>query len=445
MIVPGDKVLVAFSGGPDSTALLHILLELQGVLDCELCAAHLNHRLRGQEADEDEQWCSETAASLGVEFHSARVDVAAEAERTGGNLEEAAREVRYRFLEKTAERTAASKIAVGHSRSDQAETVLLRFVRGAGLRGLRGMSPVRGKIIRPLIDADRDSILAYLKEKNLGFRTDASNRDERFSRVLLRRKVIPLLRRLNPSLDGTIASAAEIIAGEDDFLSELSESILQEISHRDGETVFVRLADFRSLHPALQRRALRRLVLRAKGSLRAISRALIVAMRRCAVEGGPAVEIDGRWTVKAAGEHLVLEPKTSDCVPDFSYNVRVGERLRVKEVDKSYKLGIIETGNGVDIKALSGPKQAFLDADLAGESLEVRSRRPGDRYRPLGAPGKQKLQDMFVNAKIGRADRARSPVFVSRDRICWVRGLRICEDFRVTLKTTRILSIEEVD
>jgi tRNA(Ile)-lysidine synthase len=445
MIAPGEKVLIAFSGGPDSTALLYILLELKEELQCELCAAHLNHGLRGREADEDEYWCAAIAGRLGVEFRSARVDVRTEAEKTGGNLEEVGRDMRYRFLEEAADHMGAARIATAHTRDDQVETVLLRLVRGGALTGLRGMRAVRGRLIRPLIDVDSTEVVSYLQERGILYRTDSTNLDERFSRVVIRRSVLPKLRRLNPSLNRTVAAAAEIIGDEDNLLSELAEAILNEILEKGVEPPAIRLEPFRELHPALQRRVLRRLFLRMRGSLRALSLSVVEAVRRCALGLGPGADIDGVWTAVRRGGRLIIESQPEESTTEFSYNAEIGKTLRVKEVDKSYKLRIMGTCDGVDIKALSGPTRAFLDADLISESLEVRNRLPGDCYRPLGAPGRQKLQDLFTNAKIDPDQRRRTVVFLSQSRICWVRGFRIGDEFRVSERTTRILSIEEVE
>ena len=449
LVAPGDRVLVALSGGPDSTALLHVLIELRDELECELCVAHLNHTLRGRDSDADERWCAKLAEGLSLPLRSGRIDVAAETERRRGNLEEVARDCRYRFLEEAAGELGADRIAVAHTRDDQVETVLLRLLRGAAAGGLRGMRYARGRVVRPLLDAERGEVLAYLRRRGLPCRTDASNADERFARVFLRRRVMPLLLELNPSLVRTAAANAALLGDEDDLLWELAEEISRGIVAPDpagrGEGLELDAAAFASLHPALQRRVLRRAAMRVRGHLRALSSRTLEALRRCALGRGPAVELDGEWTAALEGGKLAVRRKPAADPPGYLYLARAGRRLDVKEVDKSFALRIIGAGDGLDIEGLSGPRRALLDADAAGEELEVRPWRNGDRYRPLGAPGRQKLQDLFVNAKIARPSRARHPVFLSRGSICWVSGLRVGEGFRVTQATRRILSIEEVD
>jgi len=447
MASPGDLILVALSGGADSTALLHALYEQRDELGIELAAAHLNHTLRGTESDADAAWCAALAGSLEIEFRCEKIDVGAIAEESGANLEEKARECRYAFLERAADELGAARIAIAHTADDQVETVLLRLLRGAGRSGLGGMRPLRGRIIRPMLGTKRADVLAYLESRKLPYREDSSNRDERFSRVFLRKRVMPLLRQLNPSLERTIGKAASLIADEDDFLRELAEGVLREISSKDSSGVRLEAAALESLHPALQRLVLRRLLLGELGSLRGIEAGTIEAMRRLAQGRGPAVDL-GPLVFARHEKNLLIHEKAGgepDSIPLYSYSLSPGQTLRVKEVDKSFSLRNIDAPDGLDIEGLSGPRRAFLDADAAGEVLEVRNWLPGDRYRPLGAPGSQKLQDLFVNAKIPRYARRSAPVFLSRGRICWVSGLRVGEEFRVKPGSSRLLIIEEVD
>ena len=449
LAAPGDAVLVAVSGGADSTALLRALHEMRAELEIELAAAHLNHKLRGAESDGDEAYCAELAAELGVEFIAEEHDVAARARLAGGNLEETAREIRYAFLERAADKLGAARIAVAHTADDQAETVLLRLLRGAGRTGLGGMRPMRGRIIRPLLGATREEVLAFLRERGIAHREDSSNRDENFARVLLRRRIAPLLRELNPSFARTLAAAADHIAEEDDFLRELAGGVLADIGldSTAEDTAALDAEAFASLHPALQRLVLRRLLARELGSLRGIEAATVEAMRRCALGVGPGVDLADSVFLRDGGE-LLLRPHEEDAPaqpPAFQHEVEPGGYLRVNEVDKSFRLRNIEVSNGLEIEALSGPRRALLDAGAVGEVLKVRNRLPGDRYRPLGAPGRQKLQDLFVNAKLPRRRRDEAVVFMAGDRICWVSGLRVGEEFKVTPSTTRILIIEEVD
>ncbi|MCG8377145.1 MAG: tRNA lysidine(34) synthetase TilS, partial [Chlorobiales bacterium] len=200
---------------------------------------------------------------------------------------------------------------------------------------------------------------------------------------------------------------------------------------------------FTALNIALQRRVLRRAILRTAGSLRKITSRQLEAIRLAAIGEGPAVDFVGYRALPNEDRLAITEIVE---YPDFSYSysAKAGQTVEVKEVDKSFALRIIEAGKSIDISGLSGPGKAFLDADLTGDSLEIRNWLPGDRYKPLGGPGHQKLQDVFVNARVERNRRGGLPVFVTKDRICWVNGFRIADEFKVSGQTRRILSIEEV-
>lgn len=442
LVPPGERVLVAWSGGPDSTALLFALLELRAEFEFEVCAAHLNHLLRGAESDADQLWCAEIARSLDIPFRSRRIDVAAVARERGRNLEETARELRYGFLREAAMELEAARIAVAHTADDQVETMLDRLVRGAGPEGLRGMRRQRGNIIRPLLRVTRHEVMAFLDERLLRGRHDSSNEDERYRRVFLRRRVIPALIRLNPSITETFATTAELLGDEDDFLNELAEGVAHNLAHKREDGLYLPAAEFVALPAALQRRVLRRLLLRLTGSLRGVSFRQVEAIRALAAGTGPGAELRGVRAVPAT-DGICLNKIETTHVISYNYTLSAGDGVQVKEIDKSYTLSIIGARPGVDFSQLSGPGKAFLDADLTGGTVEIRNWRPGDRYQPLGAPGRQKLQDLFTNAKISRSRRIQFPVFLAGGAICWVRGMRIAEEFRISERTTRILVISE--
>lgn len=443
LISAEDRILVAFSGGPDSTALLVALFQLQSEYDFSLCAAHMNHMLRGSESDADQLWCAALAQSLDIPFIGRRIDVNAVLNERGGNMEEIARELRYDFLKEAASELGANRIAVAHTADDQAETVLMRLSRGAGSSGLRGMKLIRNNIIRPLIYCRRRDVEDFLQEKSIVARHDSTNENENYSRVFLRRKVVPDLEQLNPSFVATIGKTAEILGEEDDFLNELSDNILEGISLARGEEIILYSEPFSELHTGLQRRVIRSLLNKASGSLRKFTSRQVDLLRDLALGRGNGVDLFQHRAVPHP-EGLLLKPIDYPINKSFNYAVEDGGVVRVKEVDKSFALRIIESGPDVNFIGLSGPEMAFLDADKTGDIINIRNWLPGDRYTPLGAPGNQKLQDLFTNAKVERAERSDAAVFCSGDRICWVSGFRVAEEFRITELTRRILSIEEV-
>ena len=443
LISSEDNILVAFSGGPDSTALLLALFELQSQYGFSICAAHMNHMLRGQESDGDQIWCTSLTQSLDIPFIGRRIDVTVELKKRGGNLEEVARELRYIFLEEAAQELDANLIAVAHTADDQAETVLLRLARGAGSSGLRGMKQARRNIIRPMLDCRRKDVMAYLQEKGIQARQDSSNKNENLSRVHIRRQVIPTLEKLNPSLVHTIGKTADILGQEDDFLNELADNILAGISRQEDEGFILYSEPFRELHNALKRRVIRRLLQKQAGNLRKFTSRQVDLLCSLAEGQGNGVDLFEHRAVPHP-QGLLFKPIEYPENKSFSYTADTAGLVRVKEVDKSFSLRIIETDSDLDFLSLSGPGKAFLDADKTGDIIHIRNWLPGDKYRPLGAPGNQKLQDLFTNAKVARSAKGETAVFCTDEKICWVSGFRIADQFRITDKTRRILAIEEV-
>jgi tRNA(Ile)-lysidine synthase len=294
-----------------------------------------------------------------------------------------------------------------------------------------------------MLNATRSEVRQYVEMHKLEPRHDSSNEDESYTRVFLRRQVLPQLRKLNPSVESSFATAALLLGDEDDFLNELADGILEEISEETGSGVELRIDSLSELHPALQRRVIRRLVLKVTGSLRRITYRHVEAILAAALDEETAVQFSG-FSFAQVLDRLVATEQADEPEIAFEYTVRSGQTIELKEVDKSFTLRIIEASSGVDFVKLSGPGRAFADADAVGDVLRVRNWRPGDRYRSLGAPGSQKLHDIFINAKIDRKCRPGTPVFLAGNRIVWVSGFRIADEFRITEKTERILSIEEV-
>ncbi|MCL2108364.1 MAG: tRNA lysidine(34) synthetase TilS [Oscillospiraceae bacterium] len=248
-VIRGNTVLVALSGGADSVCLLHALLEARDELAIEVEACHVNHMLRGEQSDSDEQFVRELCEKLGVKLHVGRVDVKSLLKKHH-SLEEVAREVRYAFLEGTAITAKTAIIATAHNADDNAETVLLNLLRGTALRGLCGIPPVRGKIVRPLLECTKADILGYLEDRNIAFVTDETNFSEQFTRNALRLKIMPLLQEINPSLTAGITRMCGNLRADEEFLHEIAATALE--NAESGE--FCRTESLINLHPAILNR-----------------------------------------------------------------------------------------------------------------------------------------------------------------------------------------------
>ena len=448
----GTRVLVALSGGADSVALLRLLQDLQadGVLTV-VGAAHLNHQLRGADADQDEAFCAALAARRAVPFIADRVDVAALARAQHRSLEDAARVARYAFLDRAATALGADVIAVAHTKEDQAETFLLRLMRGAGTRGLAAIQPRAGRVIRPLLDVERASLRAYLAECRETFREDATNADVRIPRNRVRHELIPYLRsHFSPAVTDVLARAAGLARQDEEFLQAEAIKLAARVVLSDV-TVRLDVPGLRSAPRALSSRVVHAALTRLAGS-RSIHfdhvDRLLALVTDSAAGQGRAISLPGQVAVRA-GDEIVLRG-------DTEFRRRRGAASAQPRGDgreNSFALslsipGEVRVGSqAVQAERLAGPSlpngrpriwegrgvEVGVAADRLTLPLGIRSRRPGDRFRPLGAPGRRKLQDFLVDRKVKREDRDTVPLVVDgHDRIVWVVGQSVAEDFRVT-------------
>jgi tRNA(Ile)-lysidine synthase len=433
MLPRGARVLVALSGGPDSVALLHVLrtLEARGEL-VVAAAAHFNHQLRGAEADADETFCRDLAAGTGVPFLAGRADVAARARETGRSLEDAARQARYEFLNEAADSAGAAAIAVGHSLDDQAETFLLRLIRGAGPAGLAGIRPRAGRVVRPLLDISRAELRQYAAEHGLGCRDDSSNADVRIPRNRVRLELLPQLSQFSPAIAATLAREAALAREDEEFLDRLAIESAASIVLVESGNVTVDVAGLTALPPALASRVSRKAIAAAAPG-RFIGFQHIddlLELARSGAEGG-ALALPGVTAVRrGSGIVLGIAPERP-----FSNSFRFPLSIPGEVAVPGWALSAarIEDSEEVTPPPARGNTAVVAAATLRGP-LAVRSRRPGDIFRPLGMHGRgRKLQDFLVDRKIARADRDSLPLVVDQDdRIVWVVGQSVAEDFRVT-------------
>lgn len=411
LLEPGEKVLVGVSGGPDSLALLLILHELASSWGLELHAAHLDHRLR-PEAGEEAGFVRRVAASLGVPCTVRAEDVRELARSRRMGLEEAGREARYAFFARLREETGARKLALAHTREDQAVTVLQRLLRGGGRRGLRGMLPCReGWIVRPLLYTGRDQVEAYLEEKGIAPLRDPSNLDPAFLRNRLRRELLPFLRRYNPRVTERLAQLAEVFRAEEEWLETLTEEVFQtQALLFPGAAAFLREV-LLSLPLAARRRLLRRAYAHLSPGELPFER---VEEALEAAEGGTrAASLPRRVTARREGPFLVLEGRER---PGFSFPLSPGEEREIPGSCLSVRAFWTETAEG------DGRIKACFDPSRLSWPLLVRSWQPGDRFRPPGAGEPVKLKGFFSRLAVPRFFRCRVPLVLSGDTIIWVAG-----------------------
>ena len=451
LIPPGARVLVAVSGGGDSVALLHLLAELAEREAVALAGvAHFNHRLRPPASDEDERFCRDLATRFGLPFVVESADVAELARSERISVEHAGHRVRHAFFKRAASRLGACRVALGHTIDDQAETYLLRLLRGAGAAGFSAIRPRIGLVVRPLLNVSRAALRAYLASQPASFREDASNLDRRVPRNRIRHDLIPSLRVYSPRVVEVLAREAEIARADEEWLARAANELGASLVQSTKGCVEVDAAGLAALHPALGRRVARDALVRVSGC--AVGFDHIERLRLLAEDAPTRVDFPRCRAERLAGVIRLTARAgrgTVARVEPFAYRLEVPGEVSVPEAGVTISA---EPAGPELFRSLtfSGPQTAKkhtperVVAVAAAGPFAVRSWQPGDRFRPLGLHGhRKKLQDLFVDRKVSRADRARIPLVLdAQDRIVWVVGQGVSDDFRVTRGAASVLVLK---
>ena len=456
MLTRDEHLLVAVSGGPDSVALLRALLLLSAEYRLRLTAAHLNHGLRGAEAGQEEDFICSLSEGMGIACLCKTVDIRLLQKGKGHSLEEVGREERYRFLQEAAEKCGARKIATGHHRDDQAETVLINLIRGSGPEGLKGILPVReGRIIRPLLRVGRGDILEFLKREGLTYMTDSSNLNPVFLRNRIRNKLIPeLTKSYNPRMVAGLCHAAEITRREDDYLRDVVRQTLDRwgLVPEAGE-LFLPLTEFLTLHEALQGRIIKYLLKAATPSGSGIGyRHIEAVLELCRHPQCRPISLDLPFRIGVEKQQNTLRIRKGsgrerrgagrETPPEYEYHVEIPGKVYLCETGVTVRFEFVEKPDFHAIKAL--PQAAFMDYDRITPPLILRNVRPGDRIEPLGMGGVKKLKSCFIDRKIPLRCRWKIPLLVDARSVIWIAGQRISERVKVALETKIVLKAEMV-
>jgi tRNA(Ile)-lysidine synthase len=446
MLESGDTVLVGVSGGPDSVALLHCLVALSGKWALHLVVGHLNHRLRGEAADQEAAFVERLASRLGVPCEVGSRDVASYSAEHRLSIQEAARAVRYAFYEDVAAGHGARKIALGHQADDNAESILIYLLRGTGPRGLAGIPPVRdGRFIRPLIDLSRTQIVQFLEQRGFEYVRDDSNLDPKYLRTRIRHELLPLLKdNFNPKIVHALTRLASIVRQEEDFLNLQTRGVFQEVVlEQKMNRLTLSASGLARLHSALLQRLVRQAVLSVRGNLKRLGHSHVEAVVRLVRGPLPSGRLDlpnGVWVVRDRDE-VAFSLESLESTPVFEYDITGPGTTLIQEIGTCVRLSVCDV-NEVVVTAKHRGATAFFDLQAVSFPVVVRSLREGDRFRPLGMSGSQKLKAFFINHKIPRSARHRCPLLLSGGRIVWVGGYRIDDSAKITEKTRRVLIAE---
>lgn len=441
MIQPGDRVIVAVSGGADSVALLYALWMMKDEFNLDLIAAHMNHGIRGEDADRDALFVQELAARLEIASVVEKVDVPAFRKRARLGLEEAARKVRYDFLEGIAADAGAARIAVAHTADDQVETILLNIIRGTGPDGISGMPAVRGKIIRPLINVLRADVEAYLEENGLSWTTDITNLTLDHTRNRVRLQLIPLLEeQFNPRVKDALLSLSKLARDESDAVKAATELEFTAAAKEAGhESVVLDASLLRNLPRALLRRCIRKAIEMVKGDLKDVE---YVQTERIAdnVAAGEDVALtlpSGKVYARIIKDELRIFRIVEPAKVEAERELKISGRTEVPELGVLFETKFVHANVRPE-----RPSQAVIDPKKIKGKLTVRTWRRGDRILPFGMTGHKKLQDLFTDAKTPRKERGLVSVIADEEKIVWVAGYTVSELVRVTDETCPALWIE---
>ncbi len=453
LVSSGCCLLVAVSGGADSTCLLHILAGGKEELGIRLHVAHLNHQLRGPESEADARYVADLASQLGVPATIEKRDVKAYQKEKRISLEEAAREVRYRFLADTASVIGASRVATGHTLNDQVETILMHLVRGTGTRGLIGLKPssqwrLNGKritVVRPLLEVSHQETADYCQHYQLMPRMDASNLSLSPLRNRIRHQLLPLLQSYNPRVAEALLRTAGIAADELALLDEESARLWGKAAQKQGGTIILDKEGLYKLPPALRRHLLRAAIEELLGNLKDIeTRHIEEIVAVLDKPAGKQISLPGGLLFAVDYDRYLLGVEPTVLCPfpvlerEFALKIPGETRLPGWQVEAT----IVEPSLIKVIGLIDNDFTAYLDFDKAGSELMVRSRKPGDQLQPLGLSQPKKLGEFMIDARIPRAWRGRIPVVFSPEQILWLVGYRIDERVKVTEETKKVLKLQ---
>ena len=437
LFCPGDRVIVALSGGADSVCLLVVLNEMKKEFDLILKAVHVHHGLRGEEADRDRDYAGEISKKLGVEFACVQVDAALYAKEHGMSVEEAGRHLRYRIFEEERNRFKGTKIAVAHHADDQAETILYNLFRGTGLKGLGGIRPVRGNIVRPLLCVGREEILAYLSEKGISYCEDSSNNGTEYARNRIRKVILPQVKeQLNKKAGENIIHAGEMAIKADAYLEKQAKSFLTNNgileNKEDGsiDQYGVKVQSLIKEDDIIRSYVIRLMIQTVNQSMKDITMIHVESAAALIFgSGGRQVDLPLGLTAVRTGTVLwIKKKKIKDlvdqhqdiCLPNVNFSVF------------SYKKGMEIPKNGYT---------KWFDYDKIKCALSVRYRETGD-YMMLAGGGRKTIKSYFIDAKVPKEERGKIPLIAEGSHVLWVIGYRISEYYKITDDTHTVIQMQ---
>ncbi|WP_032123603.1 tRNA lysidine(34) synthetase TilS [Clostridium amazonitimonense] len=455
MIDRGDKILVALSGGPDSVCLLHILYSLKQELNIEIYAAHINHQLRGHESDEDEVYVKNICKNLGIECFVKRYDINTIAKEKGISSEMAGREVRYDFFKDLKEKLNINKVALAHNANDQAETILMRIMRGTGIEGLTGIRPIRDDVyIRPILILSRGEIEEYCEINNLHPRIDKTNNEPIYARNKVRLELIPYIKEnFNEDIINTLNRFSELMAKDSEYLDQLAYNKFNEhIEINSEESIVIHKEAFNE-QDSIITRIIRLAIEKLEGTLNNVEMTHIYSIISLGKQGtGKRISLPRGVIAENIYDDVVIkkEVRQDTKCKELAFLINL-ESYSKEALKDGFSINIPELRICLGIKLLCKNDNKlnlngkynikYFDFDKIKGNLSIRYRKEGDRFIPYGMRGSKKLKDIFIDSKVPREERDNIPLICFGEHIAWIVGYKVSDTFKVENKTKNILSI----
>ncbi len=432
MINMGDTVILGVSGGADSVAMLHILSRLSDEYDLNLVCVHLNHGIRGDEADRDQEYVRCLCDRLGVRFVCDGLDIPYISKQTCQSEELVGRNERYALFRRVASEYDKAKIAVAHNMNDCAETVIMKLARGCSLNGLKGITAVNGDIIRPIIECERSDIEEYLKHYDVPYMTDSTNSDTKYTRNLVRNCIIPLIKKINPSFIRTVYSNCRSISEDDDFIKQCAAEHAKECIKFDGGIARIDTIYMRKLHISMRRRIILCGIELVNGNNLDIEQKHIDILTK-PLPTGKKYDI-GAGLVAYVEYNTLCIGKEYNLCDDYEYNIQLGKNYIIGSKRIFFEIS--------DNNDMSDKFCMYVNADgVDTDNLVMRNRRDGDRFTPSGMNGSKKLKRYFIDNKVSQYERAITPLLCIDGEIAAVLGMRVSDKYTVDMNTKKILRI----
>jgi tRNA(Ile)-lysidine synthase len=444
----GDRVIVGVSGGMDSMALLHLLYAFRQQFALFLVVAHVNHGLRPMESEKEADLVQKEAERLGLPYEYGHFNVKDFQKMSGLSLQDGARRIRFHFLNGLLKKYGAGKIALGHNADDQVETVLLRLLRGSGLKGLKGMLPIReARVIRPLLEAWRKEIEWFVREMGIPYLVDSSNLNGHYLRNRIRLSLVPLIEKeYQSNFKEIVLRTSAFLRKENDYLEREKEEAYKKIVREEKDSLSFLFSQYQSLHEAIQWRVAQKMLEKISGeeSIHEEGEGSEVNLISKRLQQPPPsflLELPFGICVEKRYDRVLLRKGRIKTIPPFEVELispgrtfieEIGREVVIEEIDKDEQFRYLKEAT----------RTALLDYQSLHLPLKIRNFRPGDQFQPLGVKGTQKLKEFFIDHKIPKFERSEIPLLLSREMIAWVIGYRIDERFKVSEKTRRILKVE---